>query len=111
MKLAEFKDLCDREWGKRDRGGRGDVVLLTLTDAGYVELGTDILASQPRLPFELPFEPCVCHPHVRMVHPIAMVNPVTRTQVGIRIKEDGKRETARVRVPGGYRQTWWPVSA
>ena len=40
-----------------------------------------------------------------------IVNPITRTPVKIRVKKDGVRETARVRVPGGYRQTWWPTSA
>ena len=33
VKLAEFTALCDREWKNQNRGGRGDVVLLTLTEA------------------------------------------------------------------------------
>jgi hypothetical protein len=112
VKLAEFNALCEREWEKRDRGGRGDVVRLTLTEAGYEELSADILADQSRLPFDLPPEPCACHPHILMVHPIALVNPITRTQVGIRVKKSVGRETARVRVMGGTcRETWWPATA
>ena len=109
MKLAEFDDLCQREW---DRSRRGDVVSVSLTEASYEELGADIHASAPRLPYDLQDEPCACHPHVIMSHPIALVNPVTRTQVGIRVKASGAHDTARVRVMGGTcRETWWPATA
>ena len=108
MKLAEFNALCDREWAKTDRGGRGDVVLLTLTGPGAAELTADVLGDRSAAFIPLP-------PHIAPEEAAefragaslgGLVNPVTRTPVTIRTRQGGKRETARVRVPGGYRQTW-----
>jgi len=105
VKLAEFNALCDREWAKQDRGGHGDVVSLCLTGPSAAELSTDILTRGVYL---------LCTDGTLVKAGVAVngvINPVTRSMVKIRTKPDGKRETARVRVPGGYRQTWWPVSA
>jgi hypothetical protein len=110
VKLAEFNALCDREWAKKDRGGHGDVVLLTLTEASAEELGRDLLMNPQHFGH-------VLHLTTDDVASIRAgdafrqaVNPITRTVVKIRTKKDGTRETARIRVPGGYRQTWWPAS-
>jgi hypothetical protein len=108
VKLAEFNDLCDREWAKPKRG---DVVSLLLTGPSAAELARDALVNgTPDLSLlriqksELPA--------IRTGAGISrVVNPVTRTVVEIKTKEGGTRETARVRVMGGtYRQTWWRAS-
>jgi len=108
MKLAQFNALCEREWEKQARGGRGDVVALTLTEASADELKLDMLLSPQ------PFG------HIRefvteddLRDSIScVINPITRTPVKVRTKPDGERETARVLVMGGtYRQTWWPAAA
>ena len=107
MKLAEFNALCDREWEKKDRGGRGDVVLLYLTEASRDELAADVIMNPQQVGHIL---------HIKAdkasdLPPIAeVVNPVTRSVVKIRTKPAGKQETARVRTPFGYRQTRWPAS-
>jgi hypothetical protein len=107
VKLAEFKDLCDREWAKTDRGGRGDVVALVLTEASRSELADDVIVNPQQFGHIL---------HIKAddasdLPPISqVVNPITRSVVTIRTRADGKRETARVRTPFGYRQTWWPAS-
>ena len=113
MKLAEFNALCDREWSKRDRGGRGDVVLLTLTGPGAAELTADVLGDHSAAFIPLP-------PHIAPEEAAEfragaslgeLLNPITRTVVKIKTKEGGTRETARVRVMGGtYRSTWWAAS-
>ena len=41
MKLAEFKALCEREWGE----ARGDVIGLHLTADSRRELATDVLVE------------------------------------------------------------------
>lgn len=118
MKLAEFNALCDREWSKTDRGGRGDVVLLTLTGPGAAELTRDVIAEQEGhrayLSLAVKHEVMTQAEADRLAVGIGIeqvVNPVTRTVVKIRTKPGGARETARVRVMGGtYRQTWWPAS-
>lgn len=109
MKLAEFNDLCQREW---DKPRRGDVVSVSLTGPSAAELASDVL-TQP--------QPASCLLLLREEEAAAMTagaavteipNPVTRTTVKIRVKAGGRRETARVRVMGGtYRETWWPVAA
>jgi hypothetical protein len=96
VKLAEFNALCDREWEKQDRGGRGDVVSLTLTETSAEELRRGMLMAGFQGIHILP-------------GPDEAINPITRTVVKIRTRKDGARETARVRVPAGYRQTWWPT--
>lgn len=111
MKLAEFNALCDREWAKTDRGGRGDVVSLLLTEASHEELSRDKLMHgfqhEHTLYVDADEEEAFRNGKILLSH---VVNPVTRTPVKIRTRPGGKRETARVRVPGGYRQTWWPAS-
>ena len=106
MKLAEFNALCDREWAKPKRG---DVVSLLLTGPSAAELCVDLLTGVPGYGFLVDDPDAAAGPVGALVSEI--VNPVTRTPVKIRVKKDGTRETARVRVPGGYRQTWWPTSA
>ena len=111
MKIAEFNDLCDREWAKRDRGGRGDVVSVSLTGPSAAELAADIL-TQPQVAsclLLLGKEEAATVTAGAAVTEIA--NPITRSTVKIHVKNGGRRETARVRVPGGYRQAWWPASA
>ena len=49
MKLSEFKDLCDREWGE----ARGDVIGLALTDESYEELTTEALLEREGRTFSL----------------------------------------------------------
>ena len=112
MKLAQFNALCDREWAKQDRGGRGDVVQLTLTEASADELSRDMLLNPQQFGH-------VLYITTDDVASIAagevfrqIVNPITRTLVKIRTRNGAERETARVRVAGGtYRQTWWPARA
>lgn len=107
MNLAEFNALCDREWSKQDRGGRGDVVSLTLTGPSAAELGRDVILNPQQFGHILYIdkEDVASLRAGAGIHQV--VNPITCTVVKIRVKKDAKRETARVRVPGGYRQTWW----
>lgn len=102
MKLAEFNALCDREWAKQDRGGRGGVVSVTLTEASAEELKRDMLMYPKQFGHILHMTEDDLRRSISCV-----VNPITRTPVEIRTRETGSRETARVRVPSGYRQTWW----
>ena len=44
MKLPEFRELCDREWGE----ARGDVISLALTDESYEELTRDVIMDGGR---------------------------------------------------------------
>lgn len=108
MKLAEFNALCDREWAKPKRG---DVESLRLTEAGRRELVNDVLVNgvQDNLVLHIERSEIAA---IRAGAGISqVVNPITRTEVKIRTRKTGVRETARVRVVGGtYRQTWWPVS-
>lgn len=113
MKLDQFNALCDREWAKQDRGGRGDVVLLTLTGPGAAILTADVLGDRSAAFIPLP-------PHIAPEEAAEfragaslgeLLNPITRTPVTIRTRKGAKRETARVRVPAGHRQTWWAASA
>jgi len=111
MKLAEFNALCDREWAKTARGGRGDVVSLCLSGPGAAELSTDIIVNPQQSGHILHIDAGEAAALRAGAGLRQVVNPVTRTVVKIRTKPGGKRETARVRVMGGtYRQTWWPAS-
>ena len=49
MKFAEFREMCEREWGE----ARGDVTGLCLTDESFAELGHDVLAEGVPNDFEL----------------------------------------------------------
>ena len=104
MKLDQFHALCDREWATTDRGGRGDVVMLTLTEASAEELKIDALINPQQFGHILHISEDDLRRAISCV-----VNPITRTPVKVRTR-NGKRETARVRVPSGYRQTWWPAT-
>lgn len=44
MKLTEYRELCEREWGE----ARGDVTGLHLTDESYEELLRDVLMDGGR---------------------------------------------------------------
>ena len=111
MKLAEFNTLCDREWAKKDRGGRGDVVLIYLTEASAEELSRDVLLTPEYFGPILPFD-AKDVADIRAGKPLPkVVNPITRTVVEIRTKPGGKQESARVRTPFGCRRTWWPATA
>lgn len=109
MKLAEFNDLCWREWGKPRRG---DVVSLSLTGPGAAELAADVL-TQPQAASCLVLMDEEEAERIRAGARVSgAVNPVTRTVVKVKVKPDGPRETARVAVMGGtYRETWWAASA
>ena len=111
MKLAEFGALCDREWAKTDRGGRGDVVSLCLTGPSAAELSTDMLINPQQFGHILHIDAGEVAALRAGAGVRQVVNPVTRTVVKIRVRPGARRETARVRVPGGYRQTWWPATA
>lgn len=110
MKLAQFNALCDREWEKQDRGGRGDVVSLSLTGPSLAELTTDVLTSRDAEKSLVSLQASgildvVCGASLSQLH-----NPVTRSVVKIRVKQGGTRESARVAVMGGTcRMTWWPA--
>jgi hypothetical protein len=111
MKLAEFHALCGREWEKKDRGGRGDVVSICLTEAGREELVRDVLVSAEPLSILLRIDKSGLPAIAAGAGITSVANPVTRTDVRIRTKKTGRRETARVCVMGGtYRQTWWPAT-
>lgn len=110
MKLAEFNALCDREWAKRDRGGRGDVVSLCLTGPSAAELSADLLMNPQHFGHFLYVDADEVGDLRAGAFLTKAVNPITRSVVTIRTRPGGRRETARVRVPGGYRQTWWPAS-
>ena len=61
MKLAEFCELCEREWGE----ARGDVIGLALTDESYAELTRDRSVLSP------------------ILLPPPLLNPVTRSPVKV----------------------------
>jgi hypothetical protein len=105
VKLEQFYALCVREWGKAKRG---DVVSLSLTEAGHEELSRDVIMTGVHWGHEVLLEKEDL-PRISAGGPVgAVVNPVTRSVVKIRTKKTGSRETARVRVAGGTcRQTWW----
>jgi hypothetical protein len=68
VKLAEFSDLCLREWGE----ARGEVISLSLTDESYEELAAGTSKGMA-----------------------AVVNPVTRGEVKVTAGAD--TDTAEVR--------------
>jgi len=68
VKLAEFNDLCLREWGE----ARGEVISLSLTDESYEELAADTAKGTA-----------------------ALVNPLTRTEV--KVAAGAATDTAEVR--------------
>lgn len=104
MKLAQFRELCDREW---DKPRRGDVVSLLLTEASRQELTTEVLADAPEMCSLWLTEAELAA--VRRGELPAIPNPVTRTAVRIRTGKSAVRDSARVRLSGGtYRNTWWP---
>lgn len=84
MKLAEFKDLCDREWG----GARGDVQALRLTNSSLLEFTADVLlAGAEDQPFLFPLVPLYDHEEIAGIRAGAVtskvLNPVTRSVVEI----------------------------
>jgi broad-specificity NMP kinase len=68
VKLAEFSDLCLREWGE----ARGEVISLSLTDESYEELAGETSKAVDRL-----------------------INPLTRTEV--KVAAGAATDTAEVR--------------
>lgn len=84
MKLAEFKDLCDREWGE----ARGDVQALRLTNDSLLEFTCDVLlAGAEDQPFLFPMIPLYSSEEVAEVRAGAVcskvLNPITRSVVTI----------------------------
>ena len=84
MKLAEFKDLCDREWGE----ARGDVQALRLTNDSLLEFTCDVLlAGAEDEPFLFPMVPLYSREEVADVRAGAVcskvLNPVTRSVVTV----------------------------
>ena len=106
MKLAQFNNLCDREWSKSKRG---DVVSLLLTGPSAAELCADVLSGVPGYGFLADDPGAAVGPAGAILR--EMVNPITRTMVRIRVKQAGSRDTARVAVMGGtMRRAWCPAS-
>lgn len=84
MKLAEFKALCDREWGE----ARGDITGLSLTNDSLREFTTDVLlAGAQDQPFLFPLVPLYGSDEIANIRAGAVcskvLNPVTRTVVDI----------------------------
>jgi hypothetical protein len=111
VKLAQFYDLCRREWESTARGGRGVVVSVRLTGPSLAELTADVLAGWPGTAVCALGAPDSEVADVRGARISQIQNPLTRSIVKISAR-DGKRETARVHTLGGtFRQTWWPTGA
>ena len=84
MKLAEYKDLCDREWSE----ARGDVQALRLMNGSLLEFSTDVLlASAQDQAFLFPMIPLYSSEEVADVRAGAVcskvLNPVTRSVVTV----------------------------
>ena len=85
MTLAEFRDLCEREWGE----ARGDVTGLRLTDESFAELGRDVVAEGVANDFEL------LRLHDEPVNVTRIRNPLTGSVV--KIDKSADSDTAEVR--------------
>jgi len=72
MKLEKFNEICQKKWDD----GRGDVQELHLREESFDELWTDILISRTR--------------PVSILNASALLNPVTRSEVRIRITKASK---------------------
>lgn len=94
MRLAEFNDLCQREWLLRPQQ-YGDVIELHLTDSSWLELARDVsLANDPvQQPLIIKISPGDL-PAIRGGAVTSVVNPVTRSTV--RIKGGVERDEALV---------------
>ena len=84
MKLAEFKDLCDREWDE----ARGDVQALHLTNSSLLEFTADVLlAGAEDQPFLFPMVPLYDREEIAGIRAGAatsqVLNPVTRSVVEV----------------------------
>lgn len=84
MKLAEFKDLCDREWGE----ARGDVQALRLTNDSLLEFTCDVLlAGAEDEPFLFPMVPLHSSEETADIRAGAVcskvLNPITRSVVTV----------------------------
>jgi hypothetical protein len=111
VKLAEFNALCGREWEKRARGGRGDVVALHLTGPSAAELSADVLVNPQETGRILRMTPGEAEAEATGAALTHLRNPVTRSAVQVIVKVSGNRESARVRVMGGTcRRTGLPAS-
>jgi hypothetical protein len=72
VKLAKFSEICQQKWDD----GRGDVQELHLREESFDELWTDILISRTR--------------PVSLLNASALLNPVTRSEVRVRITKSSK---------------------
>jgi len=84
MKLAEYKDLCDREWSE----ARGDVQALHLTNGSLLEFSADVLlAGAQDQPFLFPVVPLYSSEEVTDIRAGAacskILNPITRSVVTV----------------------------
>jgi len=84
VKLAEFKDLCDREWSE----ARGDVTALRLTNGSILEFTCDVLmAGAEDEPCLFPLVPLFDRDDIAEIKAGAVtskvVNPVTRSTVEV----------------------------
>lgn len=109
MKLAEFKDLCDREWGE----ARGDVQALRLTNSSLLEFSTDVLlAGAQDQAFLFPMVPLYGNEEVADIRAGAVcskvLNPVTRSVVNISGGSD--QDLAEVRRHYGNQTAPIPVN-
>ena len=93
MKLSEFRELCDREWGE----ARGDVIGLCLTDESAGELHRDVImdGSMSAVPFPLLIDKSELAAIRAGEFVIPLSNPVTRSLV--KVTKGADTDTAEVR--------------
>ncbi len=101
MKLAAFKDLCDREWAKPQRG---DVQALHLTDESLLELNCEVILASGSEPWLMPMVLHIGEDDLPAIRDgrgmLPILNPVTRSTVTVSGGSD--RDMAQVySLPGG----------
>lgn len=85
MKLEKFDQLCKNKWDD----GRGDVQELHLREESFDELWKDILISRTR--------------PVSILNATALLNPVTRSEVKLRITK-AEKDFAMVHYRAGRKE-------
>lgn len=92
MKLAEFHDLCEREWESR----RGDILDLHLTNESREELTVDVLlnGAQSQMILYITKEDIET---IRGGAITCVVNPITRTAV--KLASGAPWDSATVHIP------------
>lgn len=85
MKLDKFHEICQEKWDN----GRGDVQEIHLREESFDELWKDILVNRTR--------------PVSILNATALLNPVTRSEVKIRITK-ADRDFAMVHYRAGRKE-------